>query len=71
MGLPQPSNPPSLEEFVSCFKLVATKEIEAVYNMDKATVEKEMKKLVLKQVVQKIPAKYGSFWRYTEEESNE
>ena len=70
-GLPRPSDPPSLEEFVSCFKLVATKEIETVYNMDKATVEKEMKKLVLKQVVQKIPAKYGSFWRYTEEESNE
>ena len=69
-GLPQPSDPPSLEEFVSCFKLVATKEIETVYNMDKATVEKEMKKLVLKQVVQKIPAKYGSFWRYTVEESD-
>ena len=32
-GLPEPSSPPSLEEFVSCFKLVATKEIEAVYNM--------------------------------------
>ena len=56
-GLPEPSSPPSLEEFVSCFKFVATKEIEAVYNMNKATVEKEMKKLVLKQVVEKIPAK--------------
>ncbi len=64
-GLPEPSPPPSLEQFVSCFKLVATKEIESVYNMSKATVENEMKKLVLKQVVQKIPAKHGTFWRYT------
>lgn len=70
-GLPKPSPPPSLEEFVSCFKLVATKEIEAVYNMDKATVEKEMKKLVLKQIVEKIPAKHGTFWRFIEDESNE
>ena len=28
-----------------------------------------MKKLVLKQVVEKIPAKYGTFWRYTEKRS--
>ena len=30
-----PAPPPSLEEFLSCFKLVATKEIETVYNMNK------------------------------------
>ena len=70
-GLPEPSSPPSLEEFVCCFKFVATKEIEAVFNMNKATVEKEMKKLVLKQVVEKIPAKHGTFWRYIKEESDE
>ena len=70
-GLPEPSTPPSIEQFVSCFKFVATKEIEAVYNMSKANVEKEMKKLVLKQVVQMIPAKYGTFWKYTKEQSNE
>lgn len=69
-GLPEPSAPPSLEEFVSCFKLVATKEIEAVYNMNKATVEIEMKKLVLKQIVEKIPAKHGTFWRYIEDHLN-
>ncbi|MGE7764133.1 ClpXP adapter SpxH family protein [Peribacillus sp. NPDC096540] len=65
-GLPTPAEPPSLEEFLSCFKLVATKEIETVYNMNKNNVELEMKKLVLKQVAEKIPAKYGTFWRYTE-----
>ena len=69
-GLPEPSPPPSLEQFVSCFKLVATKEIESVYNMSKATVENEMKKLVLKQVVQKIPVKHGTFWRYTGDDVN-
>ncbi|USK61933.1 DsbA family protein [Peribacillus asahii] len=70
-GLPEPSAPPSLEQFMSCFKLVATKEIEAVYNMNKSTVEREMKKLVLKQVVKKIPAKYGTFWKYTKKQSAE
>ncbi|MFJ8267557.1 ClpXP adapter SpxH family protein [Peribacillus asahii] len=70
-GLPEPSAPPSLEQFMSCFTLVATKEIEAVYNMNKSTVEREMKKLVLKQVVKKIPAKYGTFWKYTKKQSTE
>ncbi|KQU17296.1 ClpXP adapter SpxH family protein [Peribacillus butanolivorans] len=70
-GLPAPAEPPSLEEFLSCFKLVATKEIETVYNMNKNNVELEMKKLVLKQVAEKIPAKYGTFWRYTEKQSLE
>jgi predicted DsbA family dithiol-disulfide isomerase len=68
-GLPAPATPPSLEEFLSCFKLVATKEIETVYNMSKNTVELEMKKLVLKQLAEKIPAKYGTFWRYTNKQS--
>ncbi|MFF5397712.1 ClpXP adapter SpxH family protein [Peribacillus butanolivorans] len=68
-GLPAPAEPPSLEAFLSCFKLVATKEIETVYNMNKNNVELEMKKLVLKQVAEKIPAKYGTFWRYTEKQS--
>ena len=63
-GLPEPSAPPSLEHFMSCFKFVATKEIESVYNMSKSTVEREMKKLVLKQLVEKVPAKYGTFWKY-------
>ncbi|PJN86803.1 ClpXP adapter SpxH family protein [Peribacillus simplex] len=68
-GLPAPAKPPSLEDFLSCFKLVATKEIETVYNMNKTNVELEMKKLVLKQLAEKIPAKYGTFWRYTKKQS--
>ncbi|WP_110929100.1 ClpXP adapter SpxH family protein [Bacillus massiliglaciei] len=62
--LPEPTPPPSLEQFLKAFRLVATKEIELVYNLSKNAVELEMKKLVLKQIAQKIPAKYGSFWKY-------
>nr|WP_185861710.1 ClpXP adapter SpxH family protein [Peribacillus cavernae] len=65
-GLPKPKSPPTLESFIQSFKLVATKEIEVVYNMSKNEVEREMKKLVIKQIVEMIPAKYGTFWRYIE-----
>ncbi|WP_083392274.1 ClpXP adapter SpxH family protein [Bacillus sp. MUM 13] len=68
--LPAPADPPSLESFIRIFKLVASKEIEVVYNMSKSQVEKEMKRLVLKQVVKKVPAKYGIFWKYSEEAEN-
>ncbi|PLS15455.1 dithiol-disulfide isomerase [Bacillus sp. M6-12] len=61
---PEPAAPPSLETFMSNFKLVATKEISVVYNMNKEEVEREMKKLVLKQIVERIPAKFGTFWKY-------
>jgi predicted DsbA family dithiol-disulfide isomerase len=70
-GLPEPSAPPSLEQFMSCFKFVATKEIESVYNIGKSTVEREMKKLALKQMVEKIPAKHGTFWKYIEKQAGE
>jgi predicted DsbA family dithiol-disulfide isomerase len=61
---PEPSEPPPLEAFLKYFKLVATKEIAVVYNMTVSQVEKEMKKLQLKQLVEQLPAKYGTFWRY-------
>ncbi|RFU63057.1 DsbA family protein [Bacillus sp. V59.32b] len=64
-GLPDPKSPPSLESFVQSFKVIATREIEVVYNMSKNEVEREMKKLLLKQTVQMIPAKHGTFWKYT------
>ncbi len=61
---PEKSTPPPLETFLKAFKFVATKEIAVVYNMTVSQIEREMKKLVLKQVVEQIPAKYGTFWRY-------
>lgn len=62
--LPEPSKRPNLEEFMESFQFVATKEIEVVYDMTKNEVEYQMKRLALKQVVQRIPAKYGTFWKY-------
>nr|WP_257985510.1 ClpXP adapter SpxH family protein [Bacillus sp. V5-8f] len=63
-GLPEPKSPPPLESFIKAFKLVATREIEVVYNMNKYDVEREMKKLALQQIVKRVPAKYGTFWKY-------
>lgn len=64
---PIKSTPPSLETFIKIFKFVATTEISVVYNMPVSQIEREMKKLILKQVVEQVPAKYGTFWRYIEE----
>ncbi|WP_246938591.1 ClpXP adapter SpxH family protein [Bacillus pinisoli] len=61
-----PATPPPLEEFLQYFKFVATKEIAVVYNMEVHEVEIEMKKLLLKQKVELVPVKYGTFWRYIE-----
>lgn len=64
---PVKSSPPPLETFVQIYKFVASKEIAVVYNMPIAQIEKEMKKLLLKQLVEQVPAKYGTFWRYIKE----
>ena len=64
---PHKCSPPPLETFMKFFRLAATQEIAVVYNMSNAQVEREMKKLLLKQKVEQIPAKYGTFWRYIDE----
>ncbi|WP_445486870.1 ClpXP adapter SpxH family protein [Niallia sp. 03133] len=61
---PEKAEPPPLESFLKCFKLVASKELSVVYNKSIHEIEKEMKKLQLKQLVEQIPAKYGMFWKY-------
>lgn len=61
---PVQTPPPPLETFLKHFKLVASKEISVVYNMSIQQVEREMKKLLLKQKVEPVPVKYGMFWRY-------
>jgi predicted DsbA family dithiol-disulfide isomerase len=60
----EPLNPPPLETFLKHFKFVATTEIAVVYNLPVPKVEKEMKKMLLKQKVEQVPVKYGTFWRY-------
>ncbi|UII57846.1 DsbA family protein [Cytobacillus spongiae] len=63
---PDKLDPPPLEVFLQYFKLVATKEIAVVYNMAINEVEREMKKLQLKQKVEQVPVKFGMFWRYND-----
>lgn len=61
---PIPSPPLFLEDFLKHHSFVASKEIAVVYDLSIDEVEKEMKKLVLKQQVERVPVKYGTFWRY-------
>jgi predicted DsbA family dithiol-disulfide isomerase len=64
--VPKKADPPPLEIFLKCFKLVASKELSVVYNKPIQEIEREMKKLQLKQLVEQIPAKYGMFWKYND-----
>ncbi|MGN1401526.1 MAG: ClpXP adapter SpxH family protein [Bacillus sp. (in: firmicutes)] len=63
-SLPPPSPLPKIEHFIRFFNVVATKEIAVVYDMQEQEVEREMKKLRLRRVVEQIPGKFGTFWRY-------
>lgn len=61
-----PSEKPPLEDFLSFYGFVGNKEISVVYDWSLAKTDKEMKKLQLKRKVERIPVKYGSFWKYKE-----
>lgn len=61
---PERAVPPPIDSLIKHYKLLASSEIALIYNMKIHEVEKEMKKLQLKQMVEKIPVKYGVFWRY-------
>ncbi|RDW18276.1 dithiol-disulfide isomerase [Oceanobacillus arenosus] len=61
---PIPSEKPPLEEFIKHYEVVGSKEISIVYNWTMVKTEKEMKKLQFSRKVERIPVKYGSFWKY-------
>ena len=61
---PIPTNPPPLETFLKHYHVVASKEVAVVYNKSIQEAERDLKKLQLKQVVEKLPVKHGTFWRY-------
>lgn len=61
---PQTAEPPTIEDFMKKYPLVATKEIAVVYDLSSDEVERKMKKLLLKQQVERIPVKYGTCWKY-------
>lgn len=65
---PIKSEPPPLEVFLTYYQLVSTAELASVYSMSIHDMERELKKLQLKQVVEKIPAKHGAFWRLNKRE---
>ena len=59
----KPAKKPSLEDFVTYFQFIATKEVAVVYDWSMEKAEKEMKKLQLMQIVEKVPVKNGVFWK--------
>ncbi|WP_343042452.1 ClpXP adapter SpxH family protein [Ornithinibacillus caprae] len=61
---PIPSEKPPLEDFLSYYDVVGSKEVSVVYNWTVNKAEREMKKLQLRQKTEKITAKYGSFWKH-------
>lgn len=60
-----PAEKPTVEDFVAYFQFIATKEVAVVYDWTVDQTVKELKKLQLKQLIQEIPVKHGSFWEYT------
>ncbi len=62
--IPECSPLPTLTEFMRCFNFVATAEVATVYNLSTKETERELKKLQLNRIVEQIPVKYGTFWRY-------
>jgi predicted DsbA family dithiol-disulfide isomerase len=64
---PDQSPLPPIETFMSFFKLVGSQEIAVVYNLSVNEVNRKMKKLLLQQIVEEVPAKHGTFWKYIEQ----
>ncbi|WP_245602155.1 ClpXP adapter SpxH family protein [Peribacillus kribbensis] len=62
-GLPEPAEPPEVEEFMKIFRLASSSEISSIYKMSHQDVEREMKKLVLRQLVQKISGTKDTYWK--------
>ncbi|WP_078555164.1 ClpXP adapter SpxH family protein [Bacillus alkalicellulosilyticus] len=57
-----------LEDFLARYKFVATKEVSVVYDISVEEAERRLRRLLLEQKVERIPVKYGTFWRYVEKE---
>lgn len=61
---PKAKAPPAIEDFLRKYSFVATKEIAVVYDLSCEEAERKMKKLQLQQLVERVPVKNGTFWRY-------
>lgn len=61
---PSPKSPPDMIDFLKDYHFIATKEFAVVYDLEESEAERELKKLQLKQLVEAVPVRYGTFWRY-------
>nr|WP_096202209.1 ClpXP adapter SpxH family protein [Bacillus sp. FJAT-45350] len=61
---PDPAPPNTLEQFLSQYNFVATKEVAVVFNISVTEAENRLKRLMLQQKVERVPVKYGTFWRH-------
>ena len=58
-----PDTPPPLEDLFGRFDTLATKEIAEIYNMTEKSAERELKKQLLQQNVERLPLQDLTLWR--------
>ncbi|WP_275899521.1 ClpXP adapter SpxH family protein [Bacillus piscicola] len=63
---PLPAKTINLLEFMKRYKFVATKEVAVVFDWSEREATAALKKLVLQRKIEKVPVKYGTFWRYVQ-----
>lgn len=61
--IPQKAKLPSIEEFLQKYGVVASQEIATVYKITLDEVNQKMSEYLHANKVERIPAKYGDFWR--------
>lgn len=62
----KPMTMPTLLEFIHYFKFVSSMEVAIVFDWTTEKACKEMKKLKLRQIVEQVNVKHGTFWRLIE-----
>lgn len=60
----RPTNKPKLEEFITYFNFIGSKEVALIYDWPVEKACKEMKKLQLKQIVRCVRIKSNVYWKY-------
>ncbi|MCZ2258986.1 DsbA family protein [Sporosarcina sp. G11-34] len=58
-----PDNPPPLDDLFGRFDTLATKEIAEIYNISESSAERELKKRLLQQHVERLPFQDVTLWR--------
>lgn len=58
-----PETPPPLEELFKRFDTLATKEIAEIYRMTEKSAERELKKRLLQQHIERLPVQDITLWR--------